>query len=237
MNQRMAWQGWTTRDLDTRREWVDLTRVLVGDMPRIPFFPCPRFERVMSMPEDAVNVTELQMVAHIGTHVDAPSHFIPGAPDIDEIPLDRFYGTGVVWDLPDLEPFAEIGPELFEPALPQLRPDEMVLLHTGWAQHFGTPRYDEHPSLTEGAAQWLVDHRVKALALDFPTPDLGYERRPEGFNWPVHQILLSNGVLVGEHLTNVEQLSGERVEVFFLPLPIKGSDGGPARVIARRLDG
>jgi arylformamidase len=234
MSERMVWQGWSSRAADTVGEWVDLTRLLRNDMPRIAFFPSPRFERIMAMPQDRLNVTELQMVAHIGTHLDAPSHFIPGGPDIDEIPLDRFYGPGVVWSLPGMEPFAEIGPEAFESASPAVGRDEIVLLDTGWARHFGTATYDQHPSLTVEAARWLVEHQVKAIGFDFPTPDLGYERRGEGFDWPVHQVLLSNGVLIGEHLTNVDQLAGERVEVFCLPLHIDGSDGGPARVIARR---
>jgi kynurenine formamidase len=49
----------------------------------------------------------------------------------------------------------------------------------------------------------------------------------------VHQILLSQGVLVAEHLTNLRSLANQRVEAMFLALPIAGSDGAPARVLAR----
>ena len=233
MMERTAWLGWSSRSSAYGGGWVDLSRVLTNDMPRVAMFPPPRFERIMAMPHDPVNVTEVQMVVHVGTHLDAPSHFIPGAPDIDEVPLDRLHGPGVVWAIPDLQPYDEIGPEHFAAARPALHPDDMVLLDTGWAGHFGTATYDRHPNLTEDAAQWLVDQQVKAIGFDFPTPDLCYERRGPGFNWPVHQVLLSNGVLIGEHLAGTDRLAGQRVEVFFLPLRIKGSDGGPARVIAR----
>jgi kynurenine formamidase len=46
------------------------------------------------MPEHASSVTRLEMVCHTGTHLDAPSHFVPGAPAIDEIPLARLSGPG-----------------------------------------------------------------------------------------------------------------------------------------------
>jgi kynurenine formamidase len=49
----------------------------------------------------------------------------------------------------------------------------------------------------------------------------------------VHQILLSRGVLIAEHLTNLRALANSRVEAMFLALPVAGSDGGLARVVAR----
>ena len=90
-------------------------------------------------------------------------------------------------------------------------------------------------TITIDAADWLVSHQVKLLGVDFSTPDLTAHKRPAGFTWPVHQILLSQGVLVAEHLTNLRSLANQRVEAMFLALPIAGSDGTPARVLARPL--
>jgi arylformamidase len=84
-------------------------------------------------------------------------------------------------------------------------------------------------------AEWLVDHQVNLLGVDFSTPDLTAHKRPGGFTWPVHQILLSQGVLVAEHLANLGGLANRRVEAMFLATPIAGSDGAPARVLARAL--
>jgi arylformamidase len=96
-----------------------------------------------------------------------------------------------------------------------------------------TEHYEQHPYLSTDAAQWLVDHRVKLLGVDFSTPDLPGYLRPAGFNWPVHHILLANGVLVAEHMTNLGSFAGKRIEVMFLGLGIAGSDGSPARAVAR----
>jgi kynurenine formamidase len=233
MNDR--WRGW--RDLgDGRRSaasgWVDISHRLGPDLARIPFFPPARFERIMSMPEDRLNATEIQMVCHFGTHVDAPCHFIPDGPAIDEIPLDRLQGPGVVWRIA-CEPYQLIEPEAFERARPVLRRGDVVLLDTDWSRHLGSKRYEQNPSLSVAAAQWLVDHDVKLLGVDFATPDLAVDRRADDFDWPVHHVLLSNGVLIAEHLTNLGSLSGRRIEVMFLALNIRGADGAPARVVAR----
>lgn len=231
-----TWQGWTSRSGEDDQGWVELSRVLDNGMPKIGYFPDPRFQQIRSMPEDPLNLTEIQMVAHAGTHLDAPCHFIADGPSIDEVPLDRFHGPGVVWHIPDLQAFDMITADHLDAAAPEVSEDEIVLLDTGWARHFGTPLYDEHPSLSPEAAQWLVDHRIKLVGLDVATPDVSPFRRQSGFDWPVHQILLSNGVLIGEHLQGLSELAGSAVDVLFLPLRIAGSDGGPARALARPRD-
>ena len=234
------WRGW--RAFPTRpspaasvdEPWVELSHPLRADLSRGSFLPAPRFSRLMSMPTHPMNVTEIQMVCHFGTHVDAPIHFLPDGPAFHEIPLDRLYGPGVVWRLP-CEPYELIEPERFEQTGPPLNPGDILLLDTGWAEHFGTERYEQQPSLSLTAAEWLVEHGVKLLGIDFTTPDLAINRRPPDFHWPVHHILLSQGVLIAEHLTNLRPLCGVRVEVMCMALNIEGADGAPARVVARPL--
>jgi kynurenine formamidase len=62
-------------------------------------------------------------------------------------------------------------------------------------------------------------------------------RRPPGFDWPVHHVLLSRGVLIAENLTNLRALAGRRIEAMVLGLRIEGADGAPARVVARPVAG
>ena len=71
------------------------------------------------------------------------------------------------------------------------------------------------------------------VAVDTGTPDLPVALRPDGFTWPVHQILLGAGVLVAEHLTNLAGLTGSRVELVLAPLNIRGADGAPVRALGR----
>ena len=229
------WQGWSWTETAAEPaggSWVDLSQPLYPDMPRIGFFPSPRFEQILSRPTDPLNVTEMQMVCHVGTHVDAPLHFIHDGPSMDEIPLERFHGPGVVWRL-EPEPFAILEPADFQDLEPRLRAGDILILDTGWWEYFGSERYDQHYSLSPAAAQWLVDKKIKLVGVDCPTVDVPTQKRESGFNWPTHHVLLANGVLVAEHMTNLHSLAGHRIEIVFLPLPIKGADGAPARVMAR----
>jgi kynurenine formamidase len=234
-----TWQGW--RRLETpaigmgRGPWLDLSQPLYPNMPRVDFFPPPRYEQIIRRPEKPLNVTEIQMVCHVGTHVDAPVHFIEDGPAMDEIPLERFYGPGVVWRL-EPEPFAILEPKDFQGLKPRLRPGDILILDAGWWEYFGQERYHEHYSLSPATARWLVEQQVKLVGVDCSTVDLPTLKRQEGFNWPTHHILLSNGVLVAEHLTHLRSLAGRRIEAMFLPLCIKGADGAPARVVARPVD-
>ncbi|WP_323014824.1 cyclase family protein [Devosia sp.] len=215
--------------------WLDLSHTLTEDLSAIPNYPRPTFEKWRKIPDYPANITLMNMVVHHGTHLDAPNHFIDDAPSFDQVPLHRLYGPGVVWSFPCTEyGFIDV-PDL-ESARPLVQPGDIVLFDTGWAPKMRTPAYERHPSLTPEAAQWLLDHRVKMIGVDFATPDRAPTNRPEGFYWPVHHTLLPHGVLIAEHVNNLAALSNRRIEAFFTGLSIIGSDGGPVRAIARAVD-
>ena len=230
------WQGWLDLPAPSTCEpigrWIDLTHPLSADVPRIETFDPPSITRVLEMPADPLTVSRLEMVVHVGTHVDAPNHFLLGAPAVDEIPLARLTGAGVVARI-ESEVDGVIRPEELEAAAPGLRAGDILAIDTGWSSRWGTSGWSSHPCLSTDAAEWIVDRQIKLVAIDTPTPDLAVHARPEGFDWPVHQILLERGVLISEQVANLSALDGQRAEFVFAPLPIVGSDGGPARVIAR----
>lgn len=237
----LGWRGWMDLPepvtITPTGPWVDLSHPLSSDMPRVSFFPEPRFEQIMEMPEHPLNVTEMQMVVHIGTHVDSPRHFYRDGPAFEDVPIERLHGPGVVWRV-DKGPNGVIEPADLEACAPKLRPGDILLLSCGWSGYAGSAKYDdEHPALSVAAAEWLVAQRVKLLAVDIPTPDLPVALRPEGFNWPVHHVLLRDGVIVAEHLCNTGTLEGQRAEFVFCALNIARADGAPARVLARPIAG
>src|SRR3954465_5272241 len=98
-----GWRGWSTdrarRSVQAAGEWIDLTWPLSPTVPRLATFPPPRIERIAGIPQQPFNVTELSMVVHIGTHVDSPRHFFSDGPALEEVPLERFIGSGVVWQI------------------------------------------------------------------------------------------------------------------------------------------
>jgi kynurenine formamidase len=215
--------------------WADLSYPLSNSVPRATIFPEPSFRRIKSLPQDPINVTEMQMVVHIGTHVDAPRHFFMDGPAFHEIPLERLTGPGVVVSITKKAAGDTIEIADLERPGVEIRQGDIVALHTGWSRHANSHAYHDHPHLSPMAARWLADRGIKLLACDLPTPDLPIGRRPPHYDWPAHHIFLSRGILVAENVTNLDAFANQRVEFLFLALNIEESDGAPARVLARRI--
>lgn len=238
LNRDRGWLGWI--DLPPIQatasvgSWIDLSHPLSESMPRQPFFPQPTFRRFMASPDKPLNVTHIDMIAHIGTHVDSPRHVYNDGPAFEDVPLERLSGPGVIWPI-KADDQGLIGPEQLHPSLSVLKPGDILLLNTGLHHVAGTANYDLHPSLSMSGAQWLIDHKIKLVGVDTPTPDLANHKREAGFDFPVHRLLLAHGVLIAEHLTNLDALNGKRVEILCNALNIKGSDGAPCRILAREL--
>lgn len=231
-----GWRGWnqfSPSQVGTPLGgWADLSYPIEEDMPCASIFEKPSFRLVRKMPEHPFNVTELQMVVHAGTHLDSPRHYYRDGPAFEDIPLDRLHGTGVVWSIP-CQKEEIITPDRLKAAHPKLKEGDFLAIHTGWDALFGTPAYEQHPSLSREAADWLVTQKIRLFACDFATPDLVYNLRQPDFNWPVHHALLSRGILICEHLRGHGAFAGKRVEFLFNALNIKGSDGAPVRALCR----
>src|ERR1700759_965297 len=68
---------------------LDLTHPFADGMPVFPGLPEPSFRPVASVSDDGWAMTELHLVNHIGTHVDAPAHQFVEGDTLDDIPLKR----------------------------------------------------------------------------------------------------------------------------------------------------
>jgi len=75
---------------------VDLSWALYPGISKIPQVADVEFRPVQEIAKgDSSNITQVTMASHIGTHIDAPVHFIPGAKTIDQMPLEQFTGPAV----------------------------------------------------------------------------------------------------------------------------------------------
>lgn len=175
---------------------------------------------------------KLVLGTHIGTHADAPRHFIPNGGTIDEIPLDVLIGPATVVDFTGCAALQEIGVADIAQKLGGKAPARLIL-RTGWSEYFGTMKfYNEYPFLSEEAAGWLVEKGVRLIAMDTPSPDNPANSRGTRKDSPNHKVLLGAGVVLVEYLTNLSSLSGAEVDLIVMPLKLKGCDGSPARCVA-----
>ncbi|GAB2445606.1 cyclase family protein [Nocardia tengchongensis] len=209
---------------------LDLSVPIRSGMPVYPGDPEVTVRPALTLAADGVNVLHLDLGSQTGTHVDAPRHIDDTLPALDELPLDRFIGPGVVIDARAAGAGAAIGREFFEG---RVAAGQVVLIVTGWSEHWGTPAYLNHPHLTVAAAEYLVAAGVRTVGIDAlsvdPTP---------AEEIPVHRILCGAHAVIAENLTGLAavldaQTAGQRVEVSLFPLHLPGADGAPVRAVAR----
>jgi kynurenine formamidase len=82
----------------------------------------------------------------------------------------------------------------------------------------------------------MVKKGIKMFGIDCITVDLPTPMRPQGFDFPVHKMLLGNNVLIAENVTNLGTIVGKKTRIMALPLRVKGSDAGHARIVAEILN-
>lgn len=217
-------------------EMVDLSRIIYDGMPKIPVLPDVHVKKFLSLEKGhPLNVTELSLPCHAGTHVDAPVHIIPNGKSIEEIPLDSFVGPGSVIAVKKRGGEEVTAADMEKSGVSVQRAD-ILMLYTGWDEKFDSPDYNLHPYLSVDAAEWIVQKGVKLFGIDCITVDLPTPLRQQGFDFPVHRVLLGNGVLIAENVTNLSKIVGKKTRILAFPLRVKGSDAGHARIVAEVLN-
>ena len=207
---------------------IDLTAPLGVSTVCYPDDPQYRKTWHIRMPESVANVSRIETGLHVGTHVDAPLHFIDGGRDVCEMPLDAFFGPAIAIDAPK-RPGEEI--ETLDFGGADIRPGDIVLVHTGWGARINTPSlFDEGwPGFTPEVVDLLIKNSVKAIGCDSPAVD-----SPRGAEngFPAHKRALSAGLPLYETLYNLDKVAGKRFLFFGVPLRIEEAEGSPVRAFA-----
>jgi arylformamidase len=178
----------------------------------------------------------LQISTHTGTHVDAPYHFIKDGLTIDELPLGKIVGDAVLVDLRKAasprKPFSV--DEIRQAVGSRDIQDKIVVFHSGWIKEkWGKSEfYGENPFFSQTAADWLVERKIKSVAVDFSIDNPDQSPLPLKEKFPIHRTFLRNGIPHIENICNLELI--DRSEFFFVALPLKlyRCNGAPARAIA-----
>lgn len=171
------------------------------------------------------NVSLLHVGTHTATHVDAPGHFIPGAPGVDSISPEVLLGQARLFQLPDAH---HIDRKLLERL--DLKDVKRLLLGTRNSALLKQRQFEpDYAFVSEDAARYLVDMGIKLVGVDYLSIE---QYQKEGH--PTHHILLGAGVVIVEGLYLTDVPSGD-YELMCLPLKIKDADGAPARVFLREV--
>lgn len=241
---------------DRSIEVVDLTNTLSADTPTLRL-PDP-FANLIDFSLEQVSAYDepgpfwkhhnIHTGEHIGTHLDAPVHWVSGKDghDVSTIPPARLVGPAVVLDVTaqvDQDPdFLVDIPDIerWESEHGTLPENGWLLLRTGWDRFaddkeafLNADDTGSHtPGITAQAAEWLATQRpisgygVETVGID---AGRGAELDPP---FAAHYHLLGHDKYGLTSLQNLAQLPTTGAVIVVAPLPIVGGTGSPARVLA-----
>ncbi len=215
---------------------VDLTHSLHPDIPTW-MGECGFKSEIHLDYSEGARVLNYHCIGSAGTHIDAPSHFIPQGKNIDAITLDALCTELCVIDMAaPSSPTAQISLkdiDTFEKKFGAIPSGSIVVGRTGWERHWASPKIyrgtgelPQSPSFEAAVGPLLLDREIAGLGIDTLSPD------PFGSDYPLHHALLGNNLFIIENLAHLDALPPKGSYIFALPLKINQGTESPARVIA-----
>ncbi len=189
-------------------------------------FSAPRY----SPPCRGFAAKQVMVSDHAGTHVDAPFHFLPEGPTIEQQPLHNYFGPAVLVDASDKDPRRPVDPEILKSALEkdglEIRQGDIVLIRA-WKGDWQDPDFHHAAGINLDAAKWLIVAGMKSVGID-----LGNIEDNADMTRQVHLYLLEQGTAIYENLANLGNLPVKRFTFAGFPLPLQGCTGSPVRAVA-----
>ncbi len=195
----------------------DLSQPLNQDCSFWPFYPPFEVKYIKRKAEQGVNAQYIQTSNHMGTHLDAPRHFVTAGKTIDQIPLEWLYGPGVIVDLSDvLDELDVFTPQMIEERV-EVRDGDILFIHTGWHKYgeFGAEPDEvkylhRHPGPHFDICDWLLEKKIHIWGVDMVSTD-------HPMNLPIGRFLGRGGL---EHWQKVrrqceEKFGADQIDVLF----------------------
>jgi arylformamidase len=210
---------------------IDLSHVVHDGLVTYPGLPAARIatwlsreaSRARYAPGTEFHIGTAELLANTGTYLDAPFHRYADGADLAGLALER---------LVDLECVVLRVGDVRTVTAAHL-PDDLprggaLLVHTGWARHFGTPTYGEgHPHLDAGCARALAAAGLAVVGIDSLNID-----GTQGGERPVHSTLLGAGTAIVEHLRGLQDCPERGARFFAAPLALRGMGSFSVRAFA-----
>ena len=216
-----------------RTNLLDLSHTIESGMITYKGLPAPLIcdylsrekSREFYEPGTEFQIGKIEMVANTGTYLDCPFHRYHDGHDLAQLALDRCANISALRVAVDYRSEKAIGRSYFEGK--DVR-GKAVLVQTNWSEHWRTDAYFEnHPFLTADAAELLRDSGVQLVGIDSHNIDDTRTR-----SRPVHSILLKAGILIVEHMCNLQDLPSDDFYFSAVPPKFKGVGTFPVRAYA-----
>ena len=173
-------------------------------------------------------IGEITMSTHVGTHIEFPYHHLKEGLDAMDYPINNLIGEAIVLDFSYKSNNEPITIDELKANANRLKRGDIIFFRTDMDKYFHTNRWRETPYLSIDAALWLISKfKPKVIGSDaWDIEDPNFDAQP------VHTKLFENNIAMIESATNLAAISNDRVNILILPLPIKGLDACPVRIVA-----
>lgn len=209
---------------------IDLTLAISPELPVFPGSPKPQFIPWSDIGDDGYNLELLFLSSHTGTHIDAPYHFASDGITIQQIPLDRLIGKGILIKSPKGADSAITKEDItaFEEEKGTIPDGSSIFFFTGWQKNLNENSYfTKNPGLDASAARYVASKSANLVGIDSPSIDLGRDG-----SFGTHHVLSKENILIVENLTNLDKISSWKFDFAILPLNLRGATGSPVRAVA-----
>jgi arylformamidase len=199
---------------------IDISRTLGLDDRAYPGDDPFMLNFISRADADGYTLSNVSSSVHCGTHLDAPSHFLPDGATIDQLPLERFDLQCAVVDCGQADMVTAqmlVGIDLPIGGAVLFRTRNRLLPRSSY-----TP---DHCAVSEDAAAALVTAGVSLVGIDYISVERG--SNPD---YPVHKLLLHADVLLLEDVDLRLVIPGTyRLRCY--PLKIALAEAAPCRAV------
>jgi arylformamidase len=195
----------------------DVTAPIFEGMPVYKNKP-EKQPKFMTVTNDYVTESRVDMDVHTGTHIDAPLHMVKNGETFETISLEKLVGPCKVFDV------THVNDKISKEDIIHLDIQENDFLLFKTKNSLEDAFNFEFIYVAEDAAQYLAEKRVRGVGIDA----LGVERSQPGH--PTHKTLFAANIIVIEGLRLKDVPEGEYFMVA-APLKLVGTDAAPARVL------
>lgn len=223
----------TCPEIQSAQRWIFLSHVLTSQTPVYGGGQGLTIETARSIASgDSSNSVTLSLSNHLGTHVDAPRHFVADGKSVDAYGASDWIFTKVfVADIPVNEGAVVDIPQV-EAALATCEDSDLLLLRTGFESRRGSDSYwAASPGFDPGLSAYLRGRLPSLSAIGMDTISISSMKHRE-MGRAVHREFLGAGVRIFEDMALANAPSADNFEwVIAMPLRFDNADGGPCTVI------
>lgn len=218
-------------------EWIDLTHEISENIPTWSGDCGFKHANILKYEDCTTDckflVQRVDMLAGVGTHIDAPAHCFPQGKTVRDLPLETLISPCVVVDVSQ-EAYEDYCIDIdvinnFEKQHGKIWENTFVIFYTGWDRFWNQPgKYRNNykfPSVSKEVAEYLVSQNIAGVGIDTLSPD-----RPES-GYPVHQIILGAGKYIVENIANASMLPITGSHIFVMPIQISKGTEAPISLL------